>query len=377
MKYLETYNQIFEFNRKDIQTLLSSGINDNFTVSFEFELECDDPKIAEIKSEDEIIMKFKSELLTRLREDTDIDLETYSTYITDIINSIDFDNDVDEILDNLEPSDKETKKKDVNKNIIMTYLYTIVSDYFENEDDEEEYEDEGIHFEGLEYMEEKVEEHLPNLYKKYGKELKYEFDSSLLRGVEFSFKNYITKLTEGITMLDIFFEDFNKQDYFFMNERTSIHINLGYIDEDTEFNALKGVVMLSDVSKSDVPFVFKDMTWRMNNHFCGSIVTALKSMKVDWNKIDIHDIKNTEKFFNKKFEKLIEIYGAKAFGVNLSRLFNDGYAEFRYVGGKVNKDLMIDKLLYFAFITYLMASDYKDKEYQKKLYKFIEELKGK
>ena len=50
--------------------------------------------------------------------------------------------------------------------------------------------------------------------------------------------------------------------------------------------------------------------------------------------------------------------------------------EYRYVGGEISRDIVLEKTKYFAYITYLMMDkDYKKMDYYKKLYKFINDKK--
>ena len=62
------------------------------------------------------------------------------------------------------------------------------------------------------------------------------------------------------------------------------------------------------------------------------------------------------------------------FQFNLLKLEHN-YVEFRYVGGEIDKNTLIEKLKYFCFVVYAMTNDnYKKNEYLKKLYKFVDNL---
>ncbi len=386
MKFLKT----FEIHRKDRELIMS--LDNKFTVAFEFELECDDPKVNENISEIALTNKVRQRLIEEMRND--IDIVEHAEFIDDMVNSIDIlENDEDDILAQFKPkkiTDKLSKQKKDQYTIINT-LYYILIEYFENVDEEEnenDVDDDTEYLEKLDYLKKKVEEYFPTFYKKYDNDIKFELDSSLRKGIEFSLKTYLYGLDKGIEMLKIFFGDYDKQKYFFMNENTSIHINLGLIEDTKDFlnkhenlgnikyNVLKGVIMMADFNKDNIPYVFKDMIWRMNNQFCRSIMPELDNLKIDWSKIDLSNLQQTEKFLTTKIKHIFKVFGAKAFGLNLKRLFEDNYLEFRYAGGKLNLEIMIDKLIYFAFILHIMTTDYKEKEYHKKLYKFIDKKKS-
>ena len=86
--------------------------------------------------------------------------------------------------------------------------------------------------------------------------------------------------------------------------------------------------------------------------------------------MDLHDSK-TEDFLNDSLLRILNEKGYKHFALNLVHLQKENYVEFRYVGGIVNQDLILEKLTFFAYITYQMThEEYKRKEYLKRLYKF-------
>ena len=94
-------------------------------------------------------------------------------------------------------------------------------------------------------------------------------------------------------------------------------------------------------------------------------------------KLDLHNIKDTEDFLNPFIIKANSDFYIKEFGIKLVELENaPGYVEFRYVGGNVGRKLFTDKILYFCYIVYLMTNDdYKKEQYHKKLYKYVEDIK--
>ena len=49
-----------------------------------------------------------------------------------------------------------------------------------------------------------------------------------------------------------------------------------------------------------------------------------------------------------------------------------GYIEFRYAGGEIKEDVLVDKILYFCYLIYNMSEQNIDrKEYRKKLFMFL------
>lgn len=351
MKYLKS---ILEFNRKDKALILSSGINELFTVAFEFELETDDTELVTRGSADSAMRMFYKELEKALKE-AGIKYDTPT--IDFLITLIDL-TDIEDTFDNL-----ENETEGIDENILDTIYYLLDEhEKFVSGDNEET---------NLEYGIEMVEKHLPNFYKKYVDELKFNFDGSLERGIEFSPKKYIFSLTKSVEMINDFYNDFEKQDYWKMKNTTSIHINLGFT-KSVEWNITKGLIMLGEIKKDEVPFVYKGMEYRANTNFTKSLLKEIKPIIMKGlKKAKLKTVKDFENFIEKHLGKILKTFGAKTFSVNIERIKNNQYVEFRHVGGKINKELVIDKLMYFAYITYLMTTDYKDNDYHKKLYKYI------
>lgn len=347
MKYLINY-QVFEFNRKDKQEMQSSGMNQHFTIAFEFELECDDENLNIPEKIETLIDDIKLDTIQELEE-----------------NNIQYDPEfIDKVLSTYDPELGFAPVSHSNNevdNLIVDIIHKVMAERLKSWFDDEQGPE-------IDYAKQMVKKHLPNFYDKWDSELKYEFDTSLISGVEFSNKKWVIGLNTGIEMLEDFFNDFDEQNYWKMNQRTSIHINIG-IDEPVTWNVVKGVIMLRDF-KDDIPFVFKGIESRQETAFTKSLYKIAKESLSDaeFEKFDKSEI---EDFLNTKLEQSFEIIGSKSFALNLEQIKKNNYCEFRYVGGKVDKDVVIEKLLYFCYMVFLMTSDYKEKDYVKKLYKLV------
>jgi hypothetical protein len=176
----------------------------------------------------------------------------------------------------------------------------------------------------------------------------------------------------------LFFEDFEKQDYWLMTKKTSIHINIGINKENVDWNITKGAILLKDWKKDDeddLPFTFYDIPDRVESGFNTSFLNRLTDT-TDWKKVKLDNIKEIEKLFESLFWYLYEEHGDKCFGFNIKHIEKHNYVEFRYVGGTLDYDIMKEKTLYFAHIVYAMTNyEYKRKDYLKKLYKYVDWLK--
>lgn len=239
------------------------------------------------------------------------------------------------------------------------------------------------------YVLKQYKKHLPNFYKKWNKTFKYELESDIEKSriLEFSPKTYIEGIDKLLEQLDDFYNDFEKQDYWIFNERTALHINVGVKNRDLVWNPIKGLLMMSDMNRDKkVPFVFKGIMHRLNNMFCSSLLDEIKSklsttskernyLLDNINKLDIHNLKEFEDFFNPFLIKANNDFYIKNFGIKITEIEN-GYVEFRFIGGDIDIETIKDKLLYYCYIVYLMTNDYRKEDYHKRLYKFVEDVKS-
>jgi hypothetical protein len=366
MNHLLRFSLFEEVNPKDIAFIES--ISDYFTTAFEFEIE----------TEDKTNIKIDFSILY----DDDV--------VTDMIDIVRLEMDL-----------KRKKEKDLVENIIYSVIDAteegiitndMLFDIFNPENFETDRDAEIASFtksilishisgEDLSYMKKQAKKYLPNFTKKWDRKLDYVEDATLERGIEIKPKKYLTSLSDGIQMIEDFYSDLSNQDYWNFSTRTGLHINIGTNRKDIEWNPIKGLLMMNDFNEEgeSTPYVFKDMTWRFNNNFCGSLMSAIKKMdreSIDELKksIDLNDIKSAEVILNGFLVDRLKEWGHKNFGFNLTKL-DLNYVEFRYAGGEISKDVLIEKLKYFSFVVYTMTNpEYKRKEYLKKLYKFIDNL---
>lgn len=366
MKYIKSFTNINEeINLRDISQI-SSEFDNYFTVSFEFEIETEDRSDIKLNFSDldeEISEDVISMIFMDLNLRSRVERKLVKGLIYDVLDHVEGDVISVEIFNNI--LDDQLAKNEREKEIIRYVKSAILS---------------FIGIEDLQHLKKMVKRKLPNFYRKYSRRLDYVGDATLDRGIEIKPKTYLKSISEGVEMLNDFFTELNSQDYWTLSERTGLHINIGTKDM-SEWNPIKGLLLLNDFSKSEkTPFVFKDMTWRLNNNFCGSLLPSIFSMseneKQDLLKnIDLNDVESCESILNDFLYEKVKIWGIKNFGFNISKLENN-YVEFRYVGGVIDVSTVVEKLKYFAFVVYCMTDrDYKRKEYLKKLYKFVENLK--
>ena len=351
----ENFRKIYEFNKKDINQIKSSGIAEHFTMSFEFEMESLDPALALPEKTKRLFSTSKSKTIKQLNEEG---IEYDESFINNVLSTFDIEEEDDIFDDALNTDNYEGDKQ---------YIVLVLGEIFEEELNKWNTKNDNQVIPDIIYAEEMVEKNFPNFYKKYHKDLKFEFDMALVGGVEFSPKTYVVSLDEGMKMIEDFFKDFEKQKYFNIN---NIDVNIGLTDKDVEWNIPKGMVMLKDVNKDDVPYVYKGIEQREDNGYTGSLYKFLKKHFKD-DKPENFNVTEIEKTINDVIDEEIQELGYKSYAFNVIHLKDEGYVEFRYIGGNISKELMIDKIMYFCYIIYLMTSTYKDKEYKKKLYKLV------
>lgn len=364
------------------------------------------------------------------------------TYVNDLIdyilNLIDVLDDKDDYVNSINKYQRGFKDE-MSNYIINTLDKNIIKFVFEQ---------------NMQNLKNMMKEYLPKFTKKWGKTFKYELeaDADKQRILEFSSKTYLKGLNECFEQLNDFYDEFEKQDFWKMNERTALHVNIGVKDRKVRWNPIKGLVLMNDMNRDKrTPFVFSDIQWRLTSRFTQSLLDGIRKnltgeieedyirtpkfidlekkakkrgipmpaylsnlldkgkiseeehedlmneirlkynlgfrhkdrldthkefLKQNIDKLDLHNIKETEDFFNEFLIKANSDFYIKEFGIKLVELENaPGYVEFRYVGGNVGRKLFIDKILYFCYVVYLMTSDYKKEQYHKKLYKYIEDIK--
>lgn len=365
---------ILEFNRKDKEII--NSISEIFTISLEFELETDDTEGTGEEKEDGSRIPVNPDRYMEIAKNSAIN------YIKD---SIKRHNKTEELLDLLDEIlyqlqlSGDDEDDEYNLEIFDDYLESHQEGSFENDLIQVIYADYLTYWssDNVDYLSDKVKEHLPNFFSKWWRLLKFELDNTLKRGVEFSLLSYVEGIDKAIEMIEDFYKEFNEQTYWYMSERTGIHINIG-VNYKANWNILKGFLMISD--EGEQSFTFKNMEWRQKSLYTQTFLPKLKKdIEGDREKVMKHsqfqDLKKMEDFFGKYILNRIEEHGYKNYGFNITRIENLNYVEFRYPGGKVSKDVLIDKLYYFCYVVYLMTDEkYKRREYLKKVYKFIDNL---
>jgi hypothetical protein len=358
MKFLKRFEEI---NPRDI-AFISNNLDDYFTIAFEFEIETEDETgyiydFSEIDDEliDEVHDDVKRELKLRSRRHID-----YLRELCDVLISHYEEETLDESSFNqilTSPSDYPEILNQVKSNL----LSQIIANDFN-------------------YLKDKAEVHLKSFFDRWGEEVEFIPDVTLDRGIEIKPKTYVVGISRAIEMIDDFYKSLESQKYWKFDLTTGLHINIG-TTKKVKWNPIKGLLLMNDYTKNpeQVPLVFKDMIWRQNNRFCGSLLQSIYSMtSVQKDKIkksiDFNNIPEVEKFLNDVITKRLIDENPKNFGFNLTRLTFD-YVEFRYVGGDIDKNVLIDKLKYFCFLVYCMTNEtYKRKEYLTKMYKFVDSL---
>jgi len=258
-------------------------------------------------------------------------------------------NVISHLPDALQKEENKYKKNRLRYDII-SIIKPMVINYFYSEN--------------IIYLRNKIESELPNFYTKWVSQLKFELDNTLHRGIEISNRSFFIGPSDLVDMINDFYDDFNNQNYWRFNKRTGIHINIGRITNGY-LSPIKGILFLED------SLVFKDMNNRSKSKFCKSLRSnicndiKLKSLSL----LQDNNINECESLLNDEIYK-ISSKEYKSFGINFN---NKNYVEFRYIGGKVSKNILLDKVEYFINIFNLMSSPIlKESLYHKKIYNFLQ-----
>ncbi len=353
---------ITEINKSKINLFKDTSISNTLTTSIEIELESN--RLGDSDSEydpdqvSEIIDIINKSLIKEINRSNWVKLDNPTLkFIEDILHEIEQDYDDDDyILDNI-LSEKQYKKDKVRLFIIQILRPMVINYFFK---------------ENFSFLKSKFKTSFPKFYKKWSSELKFELDNTLDRGIEISNSSFFIGIEKIIDLINDFYDEYEVNKKWKFKKTTGIHINIGSIEKST-FNPLKGILFLDDLGED--PFVFKNMNWRKNNKYCGSIREELKkdnsTISKAFNLLKLGKITECELLLNSKMKDILIKSGYKNFGLNLLNL-DKNYIEFRYPGGDISREVLIDKLLYFSYVYYMMVNPTLDKkEYQKKLYKFL------
>jgi len=365
MKHLIRFSLFEEVNPRDISFI--SQMDDYFTVAFEFEIETEDKENIKIDfsilDDEDVVDDIKSIVRLELKLKKKSDKKLVDDLIDSVIDAMEDGIITNEILFDIFDVENYTSLTEIE---IVSFTKNILMSHISGED--------------IGYMKKQAKKYLPNFTRKWARKIDFVEDATLERGIEIKPKKYLIGLSEGIEMINDFYTDMESQKYWSFSSRTGLHINIGVNNKKVKWNPIKGLLMLNDFNQGEKPpLVFKDMTWRMNNNFCGSLLPAIKSMSPEsTNKlkdsINMNNIESVEDTLSKFLTDKIKEIGHKNFGFNLTKL-ELNYVEFRYVGGDIPKETLIEKLKYFSFVVYCMSNpEYKRKEYLNKLYKFVDNL---
>lgn len=388
-----------EFNKKD-KWFVTNEVSDQFTIGVEYEL------CANEDPDDEPPVEDYGKALKHVKEKTILAIERkgsygvqfnmtpkeYKEFIDDILGQVldaYYDDNEDIIYEEI--LNPQYYEDDYTKSFIIDTLAGNVMRFVDSQN--------------IDYLIGRVKEKLPNFYKKWNRTLKYELegDNEKQRIIEFSPKTYVDGLNKGIEQLNDFFNEFEKQDYWYFNNRTALHLNIGVKSKKIKLNPLKGLILLADFNRNErTPFLFKGIEHRLPNIHVGSMIDKLKELITDTlnreehldkrdyekldkykeylsgnvDKLDLHKLEELEEFMNDLLVRTNVDFWVKEFGLNITQ-YKKGYVEFRFVGGDVKRDLVLDKLIYFSYITWAMADpEYKRREYTRGLYKLIGDLKS-
>jgi hypothetical protein len=189
------------------------------------------------------------------------------TYVNKILNSvldlIELEDDEDDYIKKINKYQKRFED-DMTNYIINTLDKNIIKFIFEQ---------------NMQNLKDEMKKYLPNFTKKWAKTFKYELeaDADKQRILEFSSKTYLKGLNQCFEQLNDFYNEFEKQDFWKMNNRTALHVNIGVVDKNIRWNPIKGLLLMRDMNRSKkTPFVFSNIMWRLNNRFTQSLLDGIR-----------------------------------------------------------------------------------------------------
>jgi len=237
----------------------------------------------------------------------------------------------------------------------------------------------------------------PNFMKKYESNLDIKEDGSLTCGVEFTMDRpkYMTGLKNAIEFLELFFKDYNNQDYFSFSEKTGLHTNIGYLGEEGElegdYNFFKALMFLNHShATSGMGFQSREFSgWatdlkgpaikdikkflkRLPERSGGMKFLSKEKLMKMYLERNFDDI---SKILSDEVEKTAGKTWSKKQGFNIDNVGDLKYIEFRYPGNRdPNLKNMTKALLYYSFIVKASVDpEFKKRDYVKDLIGFFNE----
>lgn len=125
------------------------------------------------------------------------------------------------------------------------------------------------------------------------------------------------------------------QNYGYTNDKSSIHFNLSFTNEDKDLNDLNILKLILTTNEEEIYKVFPT---RKDNVYAKSIKKMIPYKEYDFFNVPINAVKNNIRVPNDKY-----------YGVNFTHINNDKESqrlEFRYIGGK-DYEKNIGQLIYF------------------------------
>lgn len=407
---------LLEFNEKD-QNNLKKYYND-FTFSFEIELESlqktspeGDPETFDNESFELTLEDKLSKLTIKNIWQTKEEFDSFFREIIDIQNNIELMKYLDRhagLKANIRKINFESIKDSYYEQFKFLLIHDIIENYLEYEknniyktklievfesirkklDDKNNILKKNIELNMNKELFKKdpilsykdaAQKYLPNFFKKWGNELDFVPDGSIIRGFEMKPKTYLKGYEKAIEFLDDFFEDFYLQRNLFFNEDTGFHTNIGFMEEPIEdWNLLKGVLFLN------YEMALKEFKNRIGNSNVSDFKQKLiKRLKNDASKIKNPNIENIAKSYStsdtissledgmNKILRDMSTFG-KYWGMNIK---HSHWIEFRYPGGIISYSHVVNSISYYMYIVLLCAvPEFKRQEYLKKLFSFIAKI---
>jgi hypothetical protein len=155
------------------------------------------------------------------------------------------------------------------------------------------------------------------------------------------------------------------QNYGYTNDKSSIHFNLSFNDDEMDLNDLN---ILKLILNTDEEEIYRSYPSRKNNVYAKSIKKIIPYKEYDFFNIPIGAVKNNMRLPNDKY-----------YGINFTNITNNKDSqrlEFRYIGGK-NYEKNIGQIIYFLERFIINVYDSVDSDFNSedinKLEEYLEE----
>lgn len=200
------------------------------------------------------------------------------------------------------------------------------------------------------------------------------FSDNYFAGIEITPLTYFNGIKESFNYLDDFYNLYNKQKTFIFSGRTGLHTNIGY-KTNKNWNLIKGYLLFNEDKMGYRGYEmrkFNDFSISYKKQFEEKVSYYCSKIKNFSHNYIVNNIEKLSSDLTNLLELTVYEIGEKNVGFNITKTKKFNYIEFRHPGGNVKKEDLKEQTLHYANIVLAcIDTEYRKKDYIKKLINFL------